>query len=68
MRETPLTWRESLTERGLELLGAWRVQLDLWVRAQADSGPPDLRRPGRYAQAPARPIGEGNLAVAGRSS
>ena len=36
-----LAWRRWLAARGLELLGAGRVQLDLWVRAQQATGAGD---------------------------
>jgi integrase/recombinase XerD len=39
-------WRAWLTERGIALLGAGRVHVDLWVRAQqhADAGDASVRR------------------------
>lgn len=36
-----LVWQRWLAERGLELLGATRVQVDLWVRTQQQAGAGD---------------------------
>ena len=36
-----LGWRAWLAERGLEVLGAGRVHVDLWVRAQQHAGAGD---------------------------
>ena len=36
-----LGWRAWLDERGLELLTAGRVQVDMWVRAQQHAGAGD---------------------------
>ena len=36
-----LGWRAWLAERGIELLGAGRVHVDVWVRAQQQAGAGD---------------------------